>query len=190
MRQMKMLRPSGPVTHRDLPAGYRYEFYTGTEAERLDWLAMNKGAILPDDDPKWFDLLITRYPDVCPEKDLFFVVSPDGRRVATSASVVHSGGAGYVHMVAALPEVRGKGIGHAMLSFSLETLEARGVPYIYLTTDDFRLAAIKTYLDADFRPVLWEDPESDMAARWDAVIDKLGYRKVEYLPEKYENDPT
>ena len=86
-------------------------------------------------------------------------------------------------MVAALPECRGKGIGHAMLSFALEIMEAAGSTHAVLTTDDFRLPAIKTYLDGGFRPVLYHDPESDMRERWDAVIAALRYEPVDYIRE-------
>ena len=183
MRQLKMLRPSAPVVHHDLPAGMHYEFYKGTDAEIADWLTLNDGAILPDCDPHWFRDLILNYPDVVPAEDLFFVVTDDGRRIATSASVTHANGAGYVHMVACAPEYRGRGIGRAMLSYSLEILEQRGCPYIYLTTDDFRLAAIKTYLDAGFLPVLRPDPEADAKTRWEAVLRNLKYREVGYITE-------
>ena len=54
---------------------------------------------------------------------------------------------------------------------------------MHLTTDDFRLSAIKTYLDAGFCPVLYADPDSDQRARWDAVIAALGYGPVTYLSE-------
>ena len=88
-----------------------------------------------------------------------------------------------------MPVVRGKGIGHAMLSRGLEMLCQRTAsesmpdgPEILLTTDDFRLAAIKTYLDAGFLPVLVSDPESDMRARWDAVFSALHYPPVPFLP--------
>ena len=70
-----------------------------------------------------------------------------------------------------------------MLAYALEKLEARNCTYSILTTDDFRLAAIKTYLDAGFRPVLWADSESDQRARWDAVIAQLGYEPVAYFDE-------
>lgn len=86
-------------------------------------------------------------------------------------------------MVGSLPECRGLGIGKAMLSKALMILHGRGCAVTTLTTDDFRLAAIKTYLDAGFRPVLWPDAESDMRQRWDAVIASLGYLPVEYFPE-------
>ena len=65
----------------------------------------------------------------------------------------------------------------------LGELEGRGHAYTVLTTDDERLAAIKTYLDAGFLPVLWPDEESDMKTRWDAVLTALSYPRVPYLEE-------
>ena len=73
--------------------------------------------------------------------------------------------------------VRGKGIGHAMLRYALQMLEARGCTYSVLTTDDFRLAAIKTYLDAGFVPVIEQDPESDVRMRWEKVLAELHYAR-------------
>lgn len=177
-----MIRPAAPVRQRPLPAGYTFDTYHGTDGEIADWLILCRGSLLPEDAGReWFDSTILNYPDLVPSEDLFFVLDPSGRRVATSASVRHANGEGYIHMVAALPECRGRGIGHAMLSHALTLLDARCVTTSSLTTDDFRLAAIKTYLDGGFRPVLWEDPESDMRARWDAVLASLGYPPVEYL---------
>ena len=123
------------------------------------------------------------YADLNPAEDIIFVVDREGRSVASICAVKHGEDQGYIHMVAAHPDSRGKGIGQAMLSFALEKLEARSCSYSILTTDDFRLAAIKTYLDAGFRPVLWADPDSDQRARWDAVIAQLGYEPVEYFDE-------
>ncbi len=190
MKQLKMCRPyGGHITPRDLPAGYGYALYTGDEAEVADWLSICRHGLLPDTPPAsgvyrdWFADSIDRYPDLVPTRDLWFVVDPDGRRVATTAAVLHPASEGYIHMVAALPACRGLGIGHAMLSRALADLSARGATHVTLTTDDFRLPAIKTYLDAGFRPVLWPDPDSDMRARWDAVIAELGYGKVEYLED-------
>ncbi len=189
MKQLKMLRPfGGRVTPRDLPTGYRFADFAGTEAEIEDWLAICRHGLLPaptpDGDAERAHYLnaIQNYPDLVPARDLFFVVAPDGTRVATSAAVLH-GNEGYIHMVAADPSCRGLGIGHAMLARALADLSARGATHVTLTTDDFRLPAIKTYLDAGFRPVLWHDDESDMRARWDAVIAGLSYEPVEYFEE-------
>ncbi len=184
MQQLKMLRYQGEVTLRPLPDGYRYELFRGTDDEINDWVTICRHGLLPEDGGvEYFTSTIVEYPDLDPENDLLFVVDRDGRRVATSASVCHKNGEGYLHMVAALPECRGLGIGHAMLSRALEMMEARGCTHAVLTTDDFRLPAIKTYLDAGFRPVIYHDPDSDMRERWDQVIAALCYEPVAYVSE-------
>jgi mycothiol synthase len=175
MKQLKMHRERAPVKLRELPRGYAYEPYCGQTEQVADWLELCFEALIPTKEEKWFADTILHYPDLCPERDLFFVVEQcTGRRVATTAAVCHTD-EGYIHMVAASPDVRGKGIGHAMLSHALRILQARGCTYYVLTTDDFRLPAIKTYLDAGFVPVIEQDPESDVRARWEEVLAQLRY---------------
>ncbi len=175
MKQLKMRRLGAPVQPRALPDGYAYEFYSGSAEQITDWLELCHGALIPDKSENWFTSTILEYPDLCPMQDLFFVVEQrTGKRVATTAAVCHRQ-EGYIHMVAAAPEVRGRGIGHAMLRYALAMLEERGCTYTVLTTDDFRLAAIKTYLDAGFAPVIEHDPESDVSQRWEHVLTELRY---------------
>lgn len=189
MKQLKMLRPSAPVKPRSLPAGYTFSLYGGTDEEVKDWLDICRHGLLPEEPPPsgeyrdWFRSTVLDYADLRPFEDVIFVKDPEGRRVATICAVKHGEEQGYIHMVAAHPDCRGRGIGHAMLAYALELLEARGCTYAILTTDDFRLPAVKGYLDAGFLPVLWADDESDMRGRWDAVIAALGYSPVTYLDE-------
>ena len=185
MKQLKMRRPSAPVKELPLPAGYRYELYSGTREEIEDWKNICKNGLIRDgeDGDHWFRETILNRAGLHPEEDLFFIVDDTDRRIATTAAVKQPDGTGYVHMVASLPETRGKGLGHAMIRHTLSMIEARGVPYTHLTTDDYRLAAIKTYLDAGFLPVIYEDPESDMTERWNKVLEDLHYPMVEYLSE-------
>lgn len=190
MRQLHMIRPAQPVKIHPLPDGYRYVGFTGSAEEIADWLVIcREGLLAPDAGEESYESLILQYPDVQATRDLFFVSAPDGKRIATLTAVSRADGRGYIHMVGAMPVVRGKGIGHAMLSRGLEMLCQRTAsesmpdgPEILLTTDDFRLAAIKTYLDAGFLPVLVSDPESDMRTRWDAVFSALHYPPVPFLP--------
>lgn len=190
MRQLKMLRPSAPVKPRALPEGYTFALYGGTEAEVTRWLDMcYRGQLLPENPPEgrvyrdWFEVMVVNWEGLHPAEDLLFVLDPAGAPAATLCAVKQDDGQGYIHMVTTRPDCRGMGIGHATLALGLTMLEERHCPHAYLTTDDFRLAATKTYLDAGFRPVLWPDPESDQRARWDAVIAALGYEPVEYLTE-------
>lgn len=190
MKQLHMIRPAQPVKTRPLPDGYRYAGFTGSPQEIADWLTIcREGLLAPDAGEESYAALILQYPDVQATRDLFFVCAPDKQRIATLTAVSRADGRGYIHMVGAMPMVRGKGIGHAMLSKGLEMLYQRTAsdgmpdgPEILLTTDDFRLAAIKTYLDAGFLPVLISDPESDMQARWEAVFSALHNPMVSFLP--------
>ena len=190
MRQLKMLRPSAPVTPRLLPEGYTYGTYDRTEEQLTLWLDMNlKGQLLPETPPEsgnwrdWFKVTVLDYADLDPDEDIIYVYAPDGQMVASICAVKHGEDQGYIHMVAAHPDSRGKGIGHAMLAKTLSMLEERNMKVIELRTDDWRLAAVKTYLDAGFLPVLLNDPESDHAARWDKVREALSYRAVEYVAD-------
>ena len=86
-------------------------------------------------------------------------------------------------MVAAIPSHRNLGIGHAMLSFAISLAEERKIDYCVLTTDDYRLPAIKNYLVGGFRPILYHDPDSDMKERWLSVAQKLGFESLDFIEE-------
>ena len=184
MKQLKMIRYSAPVRQRSLPDGWRYEMFAGTEEEISDWVAICKDGLFgPNTDRASFEKYILRWRDLVPTRDLFFVVDETGERVATTAYVQYADGTGYLHCVGSLSRIRGRGVGHAMLAHALEMGEIRQVPYTVLTTDDARLGAIKTYLDAGFLPVMYHDPQSDMRTRWDRVLAALNYPQVEYVTE-------
>ncbi len=184
--QLRMIRYSAPVKARPFPEGYSYKMFTDTAAEIADWVdIIRKGDLIGETDgAECFDRGVRNFPDSAATEDCLFIVDKDGRRVATCTVVNHKEGFGRVHMVSVLPEMRGKGIGHAMLAAGLTILEDRGVSHIVVKSDDWRLAALKTYLDAGFCPVIFHDPESDMEARWDKILEHLSYGKVEYVYEK------
>ena len=167
---------------RPLPDGYRYAPFCGTPADVADWkrIIMEKPAP-PDGADSCYHLMIEIYPDCVAERDIHFIENPNGERVATITTITHKDGTGYVHMVKAKESERGRGLGHAMARYALRVFEERGLSRVILTTDDYRLPAIKTYLDAGFRPVIYHDPESDMAARWEAILTGLGYSDVETI---------
>lgn len=176
--QLKMIRYSGEVTKRDLPQGYSFVFFKESEKDVDAWCDICRRAdmVKTNENEVVFNKTIRSCKGLVPEKDLFFVVDPNGNKVATSALIHRTeNNSGYLHMVAAVPEVRNKGIGHAMLSFAMSLAEQRGIDFCVLTTDDYRLPAIKNYLSGGFCPVIFHDPNSDMMARWTAVCEKLGY---------------
>lgn len=78
---------------------------------------------------------------------------------------------GYVHMVACKESYRGKGYGTLLTRFALYRLKRAGMRTARLTTDDWRLPAIRSYLRIGFAPV---HASPEVSARWDAVMEKAG----------------
>ena len=180
MRQLVMeAQTAERALERALPEGYTYESFDGSARDIADWKAitMEPPALARDYDTCYRDS-IENYPDCIPVRDVHFISNASGVRVATITTITHADGNGYVHMFKALASEQGRGLGHAMARYALRIFAERGVASVVLTTDDFRLSAIKTYLDAGFCPVILPDPASDMNARWDAVLEKLGYTDV------------
>ena len=109
------------------------------------------------------------WPD-CREDKTFFIVS-DGEAAATLTVVCHPENMeGYIHMVACKEKFRGRGFGTLLNNLALKVLKDEGMETAYLTTDDWRIPAIKSYLRAGFVPVI---PDGDMDARWKAVFEKI-----------------
>ena len=168
--------------NRRLPEGYRFVLFKECARDIADWKAiiMNSPAPLDGAD-SCYHLMIEIYPDVNKEKDIHFIENACGERVASITTITHKDGTGYVHMVKARQSERGKGLGHAMAEYALDIFRNRGVEQVILTTDDFRLPAIKTYLDAGFLPVVHGSRDSDINKRWDDVLARLNYPAVSRL---------
>lgn len=59
---------------------------------------------------------------------------------------------GIVHMVCVLPEARGRNLGYLVTLQVLHYFKEHGFAEACLTTDDFRVPAIKAYLRLGFKP--------------------------------------
>jgi GNAT superfamily N-acetyltransferase len=73
--------------------------------------------------------------------------------------------------VAVLPEYQGRRLGAQITLAACRGARELGFAEVFLLTDDFRLAAIKTYLNLGFQPDCWHDTHT---ARWAAVLAHLG----------------
>ena len=74
-------------------------------------------------------------------------------------------------MVACREESRGKGYGVLLSRWALITLKKEGMETAYLTTDDWRIPAIKSYLGIGFVP---DTSTKDVAERWDKIKKQIG----------------
>ena len=103
--------------------------------------------------------------------NIFFLISPANDAVGT-VTYLYCGekDAGYIHMVGIEKSFRGKRLALPMILYAIQKILEDGKKRIYLTTDDWRLPAIKTYLNAGFKPVFHQP---DMEGRWKRVMEKL-----------------
>lgn len=109
-----------------------------------------------------------------PEVPITFVIDREGVPVATASYQLmpkdfpHSG---WVHYVGANPTESGKGLGRIAVLAVLRRAQEDGRTDAYLTTDDPRLPAIRTYLRLGFAPDMWHESHAE---RWRAVYQAMG----------------
>lgn len=100
------------------------------------------------------------------EEHCFFVLEGE-RAVATLAVLCdYEKKEGYIHMVACREDSRGKGYGTLLNRVAVRTLKREGMETACLTTDDWRIPAIKSYLRAGFLPDLSTE---DFRTRWERI---------------------
>ncbi len=119
--------------------------------------------------------VILKLPGVTSES--VFVVEDNGKLIGTATGYTHvprkdkpGDNGGTLHMVSALPEASGRGVGYAVCAAAVNYLLSLGCEYVDLTTDDFRIPAIVTYTKLGFRPII---DDEEMQARWNSLAEKL-----------------
>ena len=68
------------------------------------------------------------------------------------------------------PDLRGRHLGRSVSVAAMHRLREARYRLFSLKTDDFRLAAVKTYLDLGWKPWLYQE---DMEGRWRALAETL-----------------
>lgn len=87
---------------------------------------------------------------------------------------------GRIDWLAADSKYKGKGVGYYAVAAVVNRLIEINYRYIYVTTDDFRIPAIKTFIKAGFVPNLYL-PE--MHPRWEKVCAQI---KLPFEPDKWK----
>ncbi len=181
MAQLKMYRLKKTPERVELAPGYTWRIFNNTDEDIDAWVRVCKNGLLKEDaDRGDFCSRMTQRAYFKPD-DIFFI-EKDSVPVATITAITETGNnnTGYVHMVAASPECRGKGIGNFMNYLALCRFEENGCPISYLTTDEFRVPAVKSYLTAGFLPVLYDD-EEEMERRWASMLKLFGIPEIDAL---------
>ncbi len=170
MSQLQMLRPNlENLREAVLPQGYQIRAYRpGDEAA---WAEIINASLGSGWDAERCRRDLTSRPQFRPD-GLFFATCK-GKPIGTACAWTQSPDetqTGYVHMVGVVTEHRGKRLGYALCLSALRFFKKKGFQRAILNTDDFRLPAIKTYLNLRFQP---EYTDKDHKARWEAVLAKF-----------------
>lgn len=181
MAQLKMYwLPGTPIEEVTLPEGYTVSNYK-CEADKEAWCECCKNGLIGDDEGvKPFDnAILGRVPGgLNPYEDVFFL-DYKGEHIGTvTAYVDKETNLGDMHMVAIRTDFRGKGLAKYLNYITLTHLAPKGVKYIFLTTDEWRKGAVKSYLSGGFLPVKYD---RGMKKRWEAVLEEYGIDSVQML---------
>lgn len=108
-------------------------------------------------------------------EDKCFFILENGNAVATVTVICdYENREGYIHMVACRESARGKGYGTLLNRIAEFTLKKEGMERAWLTTDDWRIPAIRSYLRAGFAPDLSTE---DFQQRWSNIFAQLNVGK-------------
>lgn len=164
-KQLIMRHPDlSKVPELILPDGF--EIVTHKEGYEKEWENIIESSFGYHFD---FDFLINA-GDYAPEKVLYLI--KDNEFIATTSAVEHQDfkGEGWFRMVGVRKDAQGIGAGKKISLAALNSLKARGYKSAVLSTDDFRIPAIKLYLSVGFEPVIIDETHME---RWEKVFDKI-----------------
>lgn len=116
--------------------------------------------------------------------DGFYFATHQGTPVGTACAwrqSVDEKDVGYVHMVGVVAEHTGHKLGKWVSLAVLTYFRDKGFKCSMLDTDDFRIPAVKTYLNLGFIPVYVEEGQPK---RWRDIFEKL---ELPSMSEKIEN---
>ena len=155
-----------------LPENCRIARFTELDNALDKWLDIMQYGLSDgkEDEAYYRDCMFDSYPNY--EEDKCFFVLENGEAVASLTVICdYEKKEGYIHMVACKESARGKGYGTLLNNVALCVLKEEKMETAYLTTDDWRIPAIKSYLRADFMPDLSSD---DFKERWNKIYEIIG----------------
>lgn len=180
--QLMMRRPNlQGLKEMQLPEGYSLRSFCQGDVQA--WNKIIAESFDSPFDSEKFEKVMRQDAEFMPERVLF--VCCNDIPVATASAWLSSkwdNSTGYLHMVGVCPGHQGKRLGYLITLAVLEKFAEDGRTTAVLSTDDFRLAALKTYLNLGFEPYLIHENQRE---RWKEVFEKLKREDlVEVFSEK------
>jgi uncharacterized protein (DUF952 family)/GNAT superfamily N-acetyltransferase len=145
-----------------------FELRTYRPGDEDAWLELLSSGYFGPWDRARLDRMLAGGRAPMPLEGVFFVTAGD-LPVGTACTFLHPGQAGAIPelgWVAVNPAHRGQGLGRLACLAVLNYVKKLGFRYIYLLTEDFRLPALKIYLELGFEP---EYQDSSQPERWQAL---------------------
>lgn len=133
-----------------------------------------------------FDRRFTSQSDCLPKKDIFFVKRGDEYIGALTAMCHKDQKLGHLHYVMLDVKYRGKRLSYPLLYIGMKKLHKDGCTYVFLNTDDWRISAIKLYLNYGFLPLIDKSDNKrtlNHIARWKKIYKKLGLNDLKMYDE-------
>jgi len=152
-----------------VPRGYSLRTYW--QGDETHWARIISKAFRTECSPSVFAREIAQREAFRPERVFFLTYKGKPIGTATAWTKAELGPeSGYVHMVGVVPEHTGRGLGKVLTAAVLDYFRQQGLRSAFLHTDERRLAAIKTYLELGFEPVVGDE---DARRRWVEVFRAL-----------------
>ena len=168
MNQLIMQRNNAKVGAINFPNGYYMRpFQKGDE---LAWCECCAEVNIEEVSEEAFNKKMLEDETVNPD-NIYFLISPTNEIIGTvTYQYAPEEDTGLIHMVGIKKEHQGKGLALPMNLYVVQKILDDGKKIVKLNTDDWRLPAIKTYLNAGFEPVYYKP---DMVERWDQIMEKF-----------------
>jgi mycothiol synthase len=116
-------------------------------------------------------------PQFDPEGLFLLTCAPEERVVGSACAWLldpAETATGVLHMVCVLPEHRGRRLSYGLCLAVLQRFRRRGFRRVLLNTNDWRLGALKVYLELGFQPV-YRHPLH--ARQWQEVVQRLQWTR-------------
>ena len=170
MEQLKMIRDDSEVGEIRFPEGYSMRPYKNGDGSGWCRCCIDGSLGVDEISEELFDKMMLHDESVNPQ-NIFFLISPADEIAGTvTYQYRDEGDSANIHMVAIDKNYLGKRLSLPMLMYAIQKILDDGKTRIFLTTDDWRLPAIKSYLNAGFKPVFHQP---DMEERWGLVMENL-----------------
>ena len=160
--------------------GFTFRKFDGSESDIKLWFDICRCGIIRDDETLESAYKTRLVEHIGYNPDTIFFVMENGVEVATVTALTEENGTGWLHMVTAKPEARGKGVAKYLVAIAEAAIYKYGMKKILLQTKEFRAVAIKSYLRAGYKPVLYTD---EMEERWCKFLSEYGYSGIDAVDE-------